>query len=329
MTGVRTVVITGGAGFIGYHLARYHAELGDSVVLLDNLFKQDGAADEALEQFRSEPRVRCEIVDLTRPIPRLDGLEEPAIVYHLAAINGTRLFYEIPYVVARTNVGTTLRLLEWLEGRRVGRLVFASTSEVYAGCEPLGLLQVPTAEDVPVAFPQPTDVRFSYGTSKFMGEILCLLFGRERGVPVTVVRYHNIYGPRMGTRHVIPELIARLRRSENPLRLQGAGETRAFCFVRDAVEATYLLASSQDAVGEVVHVGCSREEIAIRDLARLTAEAVGIPCDLEEVPGRSGSVSRRCPDTAKLKRLTGFEAKIDLREGLRQTVAWYAAHPAA
>lgn len=325
------VLITGGAGFIGYHLAESHRRRGDHVVVLDNLFKSEGRADPEFETLVGSPGVTYVAADLTKPLNGVGASSDEGfdIVYHLAAINGTKLFYEIPYQVARTNLLITLHLLDWLEGRRVGRLVYASTSEVYAGCGEVGLLKIPTAEDIPVVFPQPTNVRFSYGTSKFMGEFLCAQFGRTRGVPATVIRYHNIYGPRMGTKHVIPEFILRLRRRENPFKIYGGGETRAFCYIEDAVEATRLVAGTSGCAGEIVHIGNSREEITIEALARLLMDHVGERFDIQECGGRSGSVQRRCPDTSKLTALTGFEARVPLKEGLARTANWYLSRPEA
>ena len=251
------ILITGGAGFIGYHLARYHWQLGDSVVLLDNCFKNEGKIDQGFQEFIAHSNVRFILADLTQPLRDINAGNEFSVVYHLAAINGTRLFYEMPFEVARTNLLSTLNLLEWLQLKTVGRLVYASTSEVYADAGELGLLKIPTSEEIPVVFTQPTKVRFSYGTSKFMGEFLCLQFGKKANVSTSVVRYHNIYGPRMGDKHVIPEFIARIEKGENPFRIYGGSETRAFCYVDDAVEATYRVAAASSCGNEVIHIGNS------------------------------------------------------------------------
>jgi nucleoside-diphosphate-sugar epimerase len=260
---------------------------------------------------------------LTQPLRGINAGNEFSVVYHLAAINGTRLFYEMPFEVARTNLLSTLNLLEWLQLRTVGRLVYASTSEVYADAGALGLLKIPTSEEIPVVFTQPTKVRFSYGTSKFMGEFLCLQFGKKVNVSTSVVRYHNIYGPRMGDKHVIPEFIARIERDENPFRIYGGSETRAFCYVDDAVEATYRIAAASSCDNEVIHIGNSDEEISIESLAKLMMKRLGKDADILECGGRSGSVPRRCPDVSKLHRLTGFKARINLEEGLSRTLDWY------
>lgn len=322
------VLITGGAGFIGFHLARFHAALGDQVHLMDNLFKSEGRRDPELESFLERPNVRMHVVDLTRPLADIDIGDSLGIVYHLAAINGTRLFYEIPYEVARINLLATINLLDWLRGRTVGRILYTSTSEVYAGCEAVGLLAIPTPETIPVVFEQPTPTRFSYGTSKFMGEFLCMQFGRTNHVPVSVIRYHNIYGPRMGQKHVIPEFILRAHRRENPFAVFGGDETRAFCHVDDAIAATQLVATTSACVQQIVHIGNMQEEITIAQLAGIVLSLMDVDVAVEERGRRSGSVSRRCPDTTKLRELTGFEATVGLREGLPGTIEWYLTHQA-
>lgn len=323
------ILITGGTGFIGFHLARLHREHDDQVWLLDNLAKTGGQSDPDLDALLADPGVHLLRHDLTTPI---EGLECPAtfdVVHHLAAINGTRLFYEMPYELARANLLITINLLDWLSTLSVGRLVYASTSEVYADCEPLGLLTIPTDETVPVAFIQPTARRFSYGVTKFAGELLCTQFGGTRHIPTTIVRYHNVYGPRMGDKHVIPEFISRMAARETPFRIFGGDETRAFCHVRDAVEATRLCGVTPACAGEIVHIGNAREEIRIRDLAeRLMDAHFGGRWEIVEQGRRDASVSRRCPATGKLRTLTGFEARVMLEEGLANTVVWHV-RPAA
>jgi nucleoside-diphosphate-sugar epimerase len=323
---VRQILITGGAGFVGFHLAKYHAECGNKVIIFDNFFKSDGKKDLEFDLLLQQRNINMFEVDLTQPIKSLNISEPLDIVYHLAAINGTRLFYEMPYKVAHNNLLMTLNLLNWLEGKKINKLLYSSSSEVYAGADRFNLLKIPTDEFAPVVFPQPTDVRFSYGTSKFMGEFLCFYFGKTLDIPVSVVRYHNIYGPRMGYRHVIPEFIFRLKMRENPFRTYGGKETRAFCFVDDAVQATQLVATTPDCNNEIVHIGNSKEETTIDNLARVMMDIFGEKFDIKECGRRSGSVSRRCPDTSKLKRLTGFEAKVDMKEGLARTINWYIKH---
>lgn len=320
------VLITGGAGFIGYHLAAYHVARGDTVTIFDSLFKSSGRVDVDFTSLTDNACVSMHSVDLTEPIGIALAHESLDVVYHLAAINGTQLFYEMPYEVARNNLLMTLNLLDWLGGREVGCLLYSSSSEVYADADQFGLLTIPTDEDVPVVFGQPTSVRFSYGTSKFMGEFLCLQYGVKFKTPTCVVRYHNIYGPRMGMRHVIPEFIQRLRDGESPFRVFGGTETRAFCYVDDAVRATALVASTGEAAGHVVHVGNSAEEVEITRLAEMMMKLTHTSAAIDARDGREGSVARRCPDITKLQALTGFTPVVALEDGLRKTIDWYMAH---
>jgi nucleoside-diphosphate-sugar epimerase len=293
--------------------------------LFDNFFKSEGKKDPEFESLIDHQNVELFQVDLKKPITDVNVKGRIDIAYHLAAINGTRLFYEIPYEVCRDNLLLTLNLLNWLEDQEVGSLLYSSSSEVYAGADKFDLLKIPTDELAPVIFPQPTDVRFSYGTSKFMGEFLSIHFGKKFRVPTSVIRYHNIYGPRMGFKHVIPEFALRLKERENPFNIYGGNETRAFCYVDDAVKATHLVATTPECDSEIVHIG-NPTETTINDLATLMMDIFGERSDLKECGGFSSSVSRRCPDTSKLKRMTGFKAEVPLKEGVAITMKWYMDH---
>lgn len=317
------VLITGGAGFIGHYLTRYHAGKGDQVYIIDNLFKSEGEPADHISELLNSENVIFHKADLTEPLNLPDLPKKFDIVYHLAAINGTKLFYEMPYQVARINLLATLNLLDCLENKEVGRIVYASSSEVYADSDKVGLLKIPSDETVPAVFTQPTHSRFSYGTSKFMGEVLCAEFGKTKKVPTSIVRYHNVYGPAMGNHHVIPEFIVRIQNGENPFSIYGGNETRAFCYIDDAVTATVEVAKCDAAIGEIVHIGNAKEEIDIQSLAKICMKIQGKEVEIVEKGRREASVSRRCPDTTKLKSLTGFEAKVSLQEGLEKTTAWY------
>lgn len=323
----RVVLITGGAGFIGYHLAYFHARRDDEVHIVDNLFKsKTRRRDGLLNDLLARKNVHFHARDLGRPLKLARAPAAYDIVYHLAAVNGTRLFYEIPYTVAKTNLLSTLNLLDYLQGRKVGRLVYTSSSEVYADGYSLGLVKIPTDEHAPSVFRQPTDLRFSYGASKFMGEVLCRSFHAMHRLPFSIVRYHNIYGPRMGDKHVIPEFHAKIRRKEKPFALHGGNETRAFCHVDDAVAATHAVAISSKCKNQIVHVGNPDEEIRIRDLAGMMLEISGHKTRIVEHGPKSASVKRRCPDISKLVSATGFKPQVALRDGLRSTMAWYDKH---
>ncbi len=193
-------LITGGGGFIGSHLARRLAGSGYHVDLLDNLSR--GARDADLESLLERPEARLLERDLLEPAA-LDDLDtDYELIFHLAAIVGVANVLGAPYRVLRENVDLVSQLLDFAARQpRLERFVFASTSEVYAGTLRLSMLPIPTPEDVPIALPELKEARTSYLLSKLYGEALSL----QSGLPVTVIRPHNVYGPRKGLSHVIPE----------------------------------------------------------------------------------------------------------------------------
>lgn len=316
------ILITGGTGFIGFALAKYHAVKGDNVVIFDSLYKSKKVVDSELRDLIALSNVTLHEVDLTKDVQVEIGYELDYI-YHLAAINGTKLFYEIPYEVCLTNLLITINFLKFLESISFKKLVFSSTSEVYAGALDFDLMEVPTAEDVPIVFPQPTNIRFSYASSKFVSEYLCMQFGKKFDKNVSIIRYHNIYGPRMGFNHAVPEIILRMLSGENPFQVYGADETRSFCYVDDAVYATFKVADSDLTNQEIVHIGDQNAEINILKFTEMIKDILSVDITLEPVEGLPGSVKRRCPNTEKLGRLTGFKIKTGLKKGLEESAKWY------
>jgi nucleoside-diphosphate-sugar epimerase len=192
-------LITGGAGFIGLHLGRALLERGHEITLLDNFAR--GVADPELEQVRAQPRVRFEECDLAGP-GTLAG--EYDHIVHLAAIVGVDIVRSRPYDVLALNHAMLERTIAFARRqKRFARLVFASTSEVYAGTLRYFGIPVPTPESTPLTLHDLAEPRTSYMLSKIHGEALC----RHSGVPWSVVRLHNAYGPRMGLSHVVPQLL--------------------------------------------------------------------------------------------------------------------------
>jgi len=312
-------LILGGAGFIGSHLARRLAEEGQEVTLVDDFSR--GRRDAELDALRARPNVTCVERDLTRVDALADLDREWTHVYMLAAVVGVRNVEQDPARVVRVNSLALLHLLDWLPGRGEV-LFFASTSETYAGGVLAGTVPVPTPEDVPLAIPDITAPRFAYAASKLLGEAAVIHAARARGLRAVVGRFHNVYGPRMGADHVVPELALRAWRREDPYRVYGAEQRRAFCHVADAVEAVTRLVATPAAWGSVVNIG-NDTETRIEDLAMLVLRAADFRPRLERLPAPAGSVPRRCPDLTRLRTLTGFDPKVSLDDGVRETVTWY------
>jgi len=312
-------LVTGGLGFIGSNLVRRLVGCGEEVTVFDNAFR--GTIDR-LGVLKSQIRiVEGDIRDYESVRKSCQGVD---IVYHLAAINGTRYFYEIPDQVLEVNVKGVLNTLDAALENGVQKFIFSSSSEVYH--QPL---RIPTPEDEPIKIPDLCNPRFSYAGSKILGELLCIHYGNKREIATLILRYHNVYGPDMGREHVIPELFLKLKeRSTNfqkkkvVLTIEGSGEeTRAFCYVDDAIEATRLVETRGNST-ELYHIGNMNEEIKIKDLASLIAERLDLEIDI--VPGdlKRGGTMRRCPDTTKVSAL-GFSPQVSLREGVKRTIEWY------
>jgi UDP-glucose 4-epimerase/UDP-glucuronate decarboxylase len=315
-------LLLGGAGFIGLHLARRLVGDGYEVTVVDDFSR--GREDADLDALRAHPAVRVVSADLTDPgsyaaLPA--GWDQ---IYLLAAVVGVRNVEQDPARVVRVNTLAAMHLLDWVApGERV---FFASTSEVYAGGVDAGVVAVPTPEDIPVMISDITAPRFAYAVSKLLGEAAFLHTARARGFDAVVGRFHNVYGPRMGADHVIPEMSLRAQAGEDPFVVPGADQFRAFCHVDDAVEAMVRLMSAPAAAGQIVHIGNDREETNIGDLAKLVLRVAGVSPAIEATEAPKGSVARRCPDLSRLRQLTGYEPAVTLEEGVRSTFAWYAAH---
>ena len=320
---MKKILITGGAGFIGFHLAKFHSKNGDHVIIIDNLSKDNQKIDFELKEFIRKDNIDFIEFDLTDKSGSIELPNDLDIVYHLAAINGTELFYKIPYELCRNNLLLTINLLDILKDINVKKIVYTSTSEVYAGGEKFGLVPIPTNEEVPIFFPQPTDKRFSYATSKFMGEFLSFNFGDLISVPTTVIRFHNIYGPRMGNRHVIPQFIERALEFSDHFPLYGANNTRAFCFIDDAIKALTSVAAVDFSNKQIIHIGNQDEEISMIDLAECICRLMNKSFTFIDKGAPSMSVNRRCPDTKKLYEFIGHKASTPLIDGLKITIDWY------
>ena len=319
-------LVTGGAGFLGLHLATALAASGDSVDLADDLSR--GALDADLEGFLQRPGVRLIRCDLAKPEPWRAWDDAYDGVFHLAGIVGVRNVLAQPDRVLAANARSVLNVVEWFCASGSRKLFFASTSEVYAWTAQFHPIPVPTPEAVPLAVDDVGNERASYALSKTFGEMAVTHACRRAGKAFAIARYHNVYGPRMGMDHVIPELLKRLDSGARPVEVYSPEERRAFCYVSDAVQA--MLGLMRDGVKSgTYNIGNDREEIRIEDLARLVFELAGAP-DAPMVPVvRPGAgIARRCPDLSRLAAGTGFRPAVPLREGVRRTIDWYRRNPA-
>jgi nucleoside-diphosphate-sugar epimerase len=251
------------------------------------------------------------------------GVEE---VHHLAFVNGTATFYSAPDLVLDVGVKGIVNVIDACRHRGAGRLILASSSEVYQTPP-----RVPTDESAPLVVPDPLNPRLSYAAGKIISEMMAINQGRKHLERVLIFRPHNVYGPDMGFDHVIPQFAVRLKRSLGKhasgavaFPIQGSGaETRSFCHVDDLVQGVMVMRDKGEHLG-IYHVG-STEEVSIADLARRMANIVGREIVLVPSELREGSTPRRCPDISKLAAL-GYRPGISLDQGLPATLKWYWDH---
>lgn len=318
----RRIVITGGAGFIGYHLAmKLSEDAANHISLVDNFARH--RPDEDIGSLTARANVRMISGDLTNKMVYKQlgrGYDE---VYHLAAIIGVCNVIERPEEVLRVNAIATLYLLEWFVNGGGKKLLFSSTSEAYAWTQLFYKLAIPTPEDVPLALTDLDNPRASYAGSKIFGELAVRQYCGKRNKPFAIVRYHNVYGPRMGYEHVIPELYGRVISGQGPLTVYSADHSRAFCYVSDAVTATISAMRQEIASGKTFNVGNDKEEISIGELAKRILKKAGVCTKILPRKNAADVITRRSPDISRARKLLGYRPSVSLDEGLDLALSWY------
>ena len=318
----KKALITGGAGTIGYFLGKSLAEQGQEITIADNLFR--GKMDSEMKELLQMPNVKFLELDVTdfNQFIKLDS--DYDYVYHLAAINGTKNFYEIPERVLKVGVLGVINILEWFKEQKKGKILFSSSNEGYASFINLTGGPIPTPETVPLCIDDVLNPRWSYAGSKIIGELLFINYSRAFKFPMSIIRYHNSYGPRMGKEHVIPEFLMRVIKKEDPFKIFGAETSRSFCYITDSILATQQVMESEKTNNEIVHIGNSKEEITILNLAKKMFDLFNFhPQNLEIHDAPQGSVKRRCPDLTKIRELVDYQPLVSLDEGLKETYNWY------
>lgn len=303
------ILVTGGAGFIGSNLVKELLNQGNEIVVFDNEFRG------SFKNLQDE-KIHTVSGDITK-IKDWENLpKDISSIYHLGAINGTKFFYEIPEKVMEINIKGIMNCLEFVRERDIEKILFTSSSEIY------GFPKIfPTPETEEMVIPDPYNPRFSYSSSKILGELLCINYAKKYGFKHTIVRYHNIYGPNMGHEHVIPEFVRKLVNKEK-FNVEGDGtESRSFCYIDDAVKGTILVNDEEKAENRIYNIG-NPEETTINELISLLSTISGIEIKPNYKQKNQAGTKRRQPDIKKAMSV-GYEPKIPLTEGLEKTYHWY------
>jgi UDP-glucose 4-epimerase len=305
-------LITGGAGFIGSHLAERLLERGDEVFLFDNL---STGSMENIRHLKNNDRMHYFLDSIDNRQLLAELVDESDAIFHLAAAVGVRLIVESPVRTIETNVNGTQLVLEAAYKKRK-RVFIASTSEVYGKS-----MQVPFHEDADLVLGATNMGRWAYAASKALDEFLALSYWKEKKQPVVVARFFNTVGPRQTGRYgmVLPNFVSQALSAE-PMTVFGSGkQSRCFCDVQDTVEAMLRLMSTDKAVGEVVNVGTDRE-ITVEGLAEMVKARTGSTSPVTYTPYNQAyepgfeDMMRRVPCLDKLERLTGFRPATTLED---------------
>jgi nucleoside-diphosphate-sugar epimerase len=308
------ILVTGGTGFVGSNLILQLLHAKNEIISFDNNSRNSFSNDLLLDNDV------CLIEgDITNPNDLKKIPNDIDVIYHLAAVNGTKYFYDIPEKVLQVNLKGTMNLMEWISSTNAKRIFFSSSSEVYGFPTTF-----PTPESAILSVPDSTNPRFSYSSSKITGEIIIINFAKSLGIDYTIARLHNAYGPKMGFEHVIPEFIRKAVNEEKFLVNGDGTESRSFCYISDIVKEIELITSGSNGKNEIFNIGNSVETTInqlISELEKIHGKKISPVYTKFDNPG----TKRRVPDLSKIKKL-GYLPKISLHDGLEKTYQWYENH---
>ena len=316
-------LITGGAGFIGSHLAEALLDGGHEVDIIDNL---STGSIRNVGHLKSNPRFQYVIDTLTNEPLLAELIDRNDVIFHFAAAVGVKLIVEQPVHTIETNVHGTEVVLKHANKKRK-KVVIASTSEVYGKST-----DVPFREDADLVMGATIKHRWAYACSKAIDEFLALAYYKERGLPIIIVRFFNTVGPRQTGQYgmVLPSFV-RQALSGEPITVFGDGtQSRSFTYIGDVVECMMRLVNEPKAVGQVFNIG-NKQEVTILQLAELVKSLTGSASRIEFVPYDKAyeegfeDMPRRVPDLTKVTQLVGYEPKVQLNEIITRVIEYFRA----
>ena len=312
----KNVLVTGAGGFIGSHLVEELVKRNCKVKAFVhyNSFNRWGWLDYIDENIKKN--IEVFIGDIRDPYGVKTAMKGNEVVFHLAALIGIPYSYHSPDVYVDTNVKGTLNILQAARELDVKKVVHTSTSEIYG-----------TAQFVPITEEHPTNPQSPYAATKSGADFLALTFYRSFGLPVSVVRPFNTYGPRQSARAIIPTIISQILSDKKEINLGSITPTRDLNFVKDTAEGFIKAAESEKSNGEVINIG-SNFEISIGDLLNKISSIIGkkveVKTDEQRIRPEKSEVERLWADNKKAKELIGWQPKYTLDNGLKETIDWFS-----
>ena len=311
---IKKSIITGGAGFIGLHLSKLLLKKKISTCVIDKISKSK--IKNKYKLFENK-RLKFIKVNLDKPIKK--RLSNFSHVFHLAASLGVKNINKNPYKSFKNNLNSLLNLINNLKKNSPNCvLIYFSTSEVYSPLIQKKKIKIPTKENIDLLVNEKIINRDSYYLSKLIGEKIVQL----SGLRFIILRPHNIYGPFMGYRHVISELIKRMNSKDKICKIYSPNHTRSFCYIDDAIEQIFKISTSKKSINQIINIGNSKDEIKIFDLAKMIKTIIKTNIKLCKGSITQGSPRRRVPDTKKVISISKLKTYTSLKTGIKKTAEW-------
>ena len=319
---MKEVLVLGGGGFIGRNIVEFLVNRGDCKITAADI-KEGSNWLKISRDETARDRFKAVVDDFT-DIKAFNNLNQHFDeIYMLAAVVGVNRTLKFPQDVIRINTSLTMNTLDWISRNPIKKLLFSSSSENYAGTSDLFNYEIPTAEDVPLCIGDVKHPRWTYAVTKMHGESAFIHSADKYNYECTIVRYQNIIGPEMGFGHAIPHIVERFVKGEkSPFKIYGHDQTRAFCYIDDAVMGTVGAMESDKATGEIYHIG-KQDEINMETLTTYIGELMNYRGGYEAAMTYPGSVARRCPNIKKAESHFGYSPKIDWKKAVSLTTDWY------
>jgi UDP-glucose 4-epimerase len=319
---MKEVLVLGGGGFIGRKIVQFLVDRGDCNVTAADI-REGSNWKEISNDFEKSQRFKSVVADFTQ-ISSFDSLNQCFDeIYMLAAVVGVNRTLKYPQDVIRINTQLTMNTLDWISRNPIKRLLFSSSSENYAGTSDLFGSEVPTSETVALCIGDIKHPRWTYAMTKMHGESAFIHSAKAYKYDCTIVRYQNIIGPEMGFGHAIPHIVERFVKGEkSPFKIYGHDQTRAFCYIDDAVKGTVGAMESENAKGEIYHIG-KQDEINMEELTTYIGELMNYTGEYEAAMTYPGSVARRCPNIEKATADFGYSPNISWKIAVSLTTEWY------
>lgn len=317
----RKVFILGGGGFIGSAIARILVKRGNyDITIGDNFYHNQNDAE--FMDFINNNNIKLIYEDFSDPLIFNKLEKEYDDFYMLASMIGVNFTLKNPHEVIRVNTALIYNSLEWLKRVNVKNVLFTSTSECYSGTIDNFNYSIPTDEKIPLCIDDIHHPRWTYAATKILGESGFLSYAKHLGFNCKIIRYNNVIGPKMGFGHIIPHLVERFLKNETPFLIYGAEQTRSFCYIDDGALGTIQAMETKTNSNEIFHIG-NDDEITIERFVKKAGEYMNYTGPYQNAPTYPGSVSRRCPDLTKSKKILNFKIKYNWEEALKMTLNWY------